>query len=80
MIGRRVAAGLLVSLVFGAGSPWPASGQGAVAPALWEAAGVTPAARRVLAPRFALKDPGGRSLDIGGASGRVVMLYFWTTW
>ena len=49
-------------------------------PALWEAAGVTRAAKSVEAPGFALPDPDGRHTTLESLRGRVVLLYFWTTW
>ena len=66
----------VVALLVLAGTPASA----ADTPALWEAAGVTRAAKSVEAPGFDLPDPDGRRTTLESLRGRVVLLYFWTTW
>jgi len=71
----RVLAAVVALLVL-AGTPAPA----ADTPALWEAAGITRAAKSIEAPGFDLPDPDGRRTALESLRGRVVLLYFWTTW
>jgi cytochrome oxidase Cu insertion factor (SCO1/SenC/PrrC family) len=49
-------------------------------PALWDAAEVSRPVRPVDAPRFTLPDLDGRPTRLESFHGRVVLLYFWTTW
>lgn len=44
--------------------------------ALWVDTPVRPA----VAPQFSLPDLNGTSTTLAGLQGRLVMLYFWTTW
>lgn len=47
---------------------------------LWQAVGVARASPPVDAPGFGLRDLAGRSVRLADFRGRLVMLYFWTTW
>lgn len=47
---------------------------------LWRAAGVVRFTRAVEAPDFELRDLKGRLVSLREFNGRVVLLYFWTTW
>ena len=49
-------------------------------PALWEAADVSRVIRPFEAPQFVLPDLEGRRSGLQAFRGRVVLLYFWTTW
>ena len=49
-------------------------------PALWEAADVSRVLRPFEAPQFMLPDLEGRRSGLDAFRGRVVLLYFWTTW
>jgi cytochrome oxidase Cu insertion factor (SCO1/SenC/PrrC family) len=44
--------------------------------ALW----VDTPARPTLAPQFSLPDVNGAAIRLAELQGRIVMLYFWTTW
>jgi thiol-disulfide isomerase/thioredoxin len=41
---------------------------------------LTPKMLNTLAPRFTLKDPEGRTVDLGELKGKVVVVDFWATW
>lgn len=45
-----------------------------------EALGIGIPARPLAAPTFSLPDLDGTSVRLGDLRGRIVMLYFWTTW
>ena len=49
-------------------------------PDLWDAVEVNRAIRPFEAPRFALPDLDGQRSGLDAFRGRVVLLYFWTTW
>jgi hypothetical protein len=53
---------------------------GEVATSAWEALALDRPSQAVEAPAFELRDLGGRAVSLGELRGRVVMLYFWTTW
>jgi cytochrome oxidase Cu insertion factor (SCO1/SenC/PrrC family) len=46
----------------------------------WEALSLARPVGRLEAPRFVLPDLDGRPAALEGFRGRVVLLYFWTTW
>lgn len=73
-MARLLAAVIAVCVLAGA----PA--RAADTPELWEAVGLDRPARPVDAPRFALSDLEGRRSGLDAFQGRVVLLYFWTTW
>jgi cytochrome oxidase Cu insertion factor (SCO1/SenC/PrrC family) len=74
LMPRALAA--VVALLVLAGTPaWAAD-----TPALWDAAEVSRALQVIEAPGFALPDPDGRRTTLESFRGRVVLLYFWTTW
>lgn len=47
---------------------------------LLEALWVDTPARPMVAPQFSLPDLNRTSIGLAGLRGRIVMLYFWTTW
>jgi protein SCO1/2 len=70
-VSRRLAAAIALSL-------W--AGAAAAAPPDWaslDLAGYTPPRA---APDFALPDLDGRTRTLADARGKVVLLFFWTTW
>jgi len=66
----------VVALLLGSGAP----ARAADTPALWEAADVSRVIRPFDAPRFTLPDLEGQRSGLDAFRGRVVLLYFWTTW
>jgi cytochrome oxidase Cu insertion factor (SCO1/SenC/PrrC family) len=67
---------MLVATLVLLGLVGPAAG----APDVWEAAGIAKARERLEAPGFTLPDLQGHSVRLEALRGRVVLLYFWTTW
>jgi hypothetical protein len=66
----------VVTLLVCCGAPaWAAD-----TPELWEAVELDRPTRPIDAPRFALPDLDGRRSELDAFRGRVVLLYFWTTW
>jgi len=47
---------------------------------LLQALGVDTLARPAIAPPFSLPDVNGTAIRLTDLQGRIVMLYFWTTW
>ena len=48
--------------------------------AVWQAAGIVPFPSSLRAPPVRLDDLSGKPVDLERFRGRLVMLYFWTTW
>jgi cytochrome oxidase Cu insertion factor (SCO1/SenC/PrrC family) len=53
---------------------------GEVEASVWEALALDRPSQAVEAPAFELRDLAGRAVALKDLRGRVVMLYFWTTW
>ena len=51
-----------------------------IEPVVWEALALGRPSQVVEAPAFELRDLGGRAVSLKDLRGRVVLLYFWTTW
>jgi cytochrome oxidase Cu insertion factor (SCO1/SenC/PrrC family) len=77
MIRHALAAALVAAAVLTTGS-----GTYAEAPdeALWRAVGATRLPAGAEAPPFALRDLAGQVADLKQLRGRLVLVYFWTTW
>ena len=77
MLGRALWGALV--LLTGLALP-PVRTDGATHDGLWQALGVERPAKPLDAPLFTLTDLGERPVSLADFRGRVVLLYFWTTW
>jgi hypothetical protein len=76
----RTIVAIVAFFTAGAGGPVRVQAGPVVEPALWRAAGVVELSNPVPAPPLSLRDLSGELVDLRGLRGRVIMLYFWTTW
>ncbi len=60
--------------------PSPPDARPGIDGAVWHAAGIVPFPQPGQAPPLRLSDLSGKTVDLRHLRGRVVMLYFWTTW
>ena len=79
---RWLAVATMVGLVAGGTAGWraPAGAQTGDENTIWRAAGLIPFPRPIQAPPLRLADLSGKPVDLQHFRGRLVMLYFWTTW
>jgi len=79
-LSSRLVVALLVVLAVFVGDPaWGGSDRPPLDTLLREA-GISAPAKPFPAPSFAISDLAGGTTDSEGLRGRVVLLYFWTTW
>lgn len=67
--------GVLLTFHFSANSEGISSNQG-----LMSSMGISRVKENVKAPDFMLKDLEGKSVQLSGLLGKVVLINFWTTW
>jgi len=79
-LSSRLVVALLVVLAVPVGGPARGGSDRPPLDTLLREAGISAPPKPFPAPSFAISDLAGGTADSEGLRGRVVLLYFWTTW